>query len=312
VTRNLTVKVVCVLLAGLLWAQAAADQQVERVLELPLHLTGLPDSLVVRKRDAPASVWVRLESTKLQLLLHDVFGRGRGRVEVDLEAAGEGEFHHDISVREVVADGTPLAVESPTTLHLQIHRRVQREVPVRVVLDGQLESGLIFAGRPAVTPPQVLVSGPKPVVEGLDHVNTEPIKVSRRRRSFSETVTLARPDPDLELRPVEVDVTLGIDEIVERSFENLPISVLSDVFDSTRIYVEPRTAQVRLTGPARTMRALRPQEISVVLPIGDKEGGVYQIEPQVLVPDEILGIAVDPPSFQVIVDGGGRGADADR
>lgn len=311
-THNLTVKIVCVLLALLLWAQAAARREVERVVELPLELVQVPDSLAVIQSSTASKVWVRLRNSKLEMLFHDLFGRSNGRVLVDLSGSSEGEFRQDLSVREVITDATPLAVESPTTLQFRIHRKVEREVEVRVVLDGQLEEGLVLTGRPAVTPSMVQLVGPAPVVEALDHVNTAPLKVTRQRRSFSTTVDLSLPNEDVEMRPVEVDVSLSIDEIVERSFENLPLSVLSDRFDSTRIYVEPAWAQLRLEGPARTLEALRAHELSIILHLGDKPGGVYQIEPEVLVPDGVLSIVVDPPSFQVIVDGGEALPDEER
>jgi YbbR domain-containing protein len=304
VTRNLSVKIVCVLLALVLWAQAAAQQDVEKVVELPLTLTGLPDSLAVRASKAPETIWVRLRESKLERLLHDLLKKGRGRVDVDLSAVSVGEFHHDISVREVIDGGTALSIESPTALHLRIYPKAQAEVGVRVILESQLDEGLILAGRPEVTPAQVRVEGATPLVSSLDHVNTLPLKISKHHRSFRETVRLASPDPDLVLRPVEVDVSVGIDEIVDRSFENIPASVQSDQVDSSRVYVQPKFAKVRLKGPAHVLAAIGPNDVSVILHLGGGKGGVYQIEPEVKVPDGVISTTVDPPSFQVIVDGG--------
>jgi YbbR domain-containing protein len=303
-TRNLSVKIVCVLLALVLWAQAAAQQDVEKVVELPLSLTGLPDSLAIRASKAPEAIWVRMRESKLERLLHDLLNKGRGKVQVDLSSVSVGEFHHDISVREVVDGGTPLSVESPTALHLRIYPKAQASVPVRVVLAGKLDDGLILAGKPEVTPPQVQVEGAAPLVASLDHVNTQALKISKRRRSFRETVRLVSPDPDLVLRPVEADVSIAIDEIIERSFEKVPITVVSDQVDTSRVYVQPGFAKLRLKGPAHVLAAITLKDLSVVVHFEDKKGGVYQIEPKVEVPDGVISTTVDPPSFQVIVDGG--------
>jgi len=307
-TRNLTVRIVCVLLALVLWAQAASQQEMEKTIELPLKFVDLPDSLAIRRSRIPSSVWIRLRNSKLRFLLHDIFRRERGEVQVSLAAVGEGEFHHDISPREVFADGTPLGIESPTTLHMKIYPRRSRLVGVRVVLDGRLDEGLVLTSRPAVTPSEVQVEGAAPLVDTIDHINTVPLKVSHRAHSFRETVDLQSPDPDLRLLPREVDVSLSIDEIIERSFANVPLSVLSDFVDTTRIVVQPELAQVRLTGPARVVNALRPQDISVVLHLSRDATGVQQVEPEVLVPDTVLSTQVDPPTFQVIIGGEGKGA----
>jgi YbbR domain-containing protein len=292
VTRNLTVKIVCVLLALVLWAQAASQQDVEEVAELPLKLIGLPDSLAVRRSQAPEAIWVRLRESKLERVLHDLLSRGRGEVEVDLSGVSAGDFRHDISVREITGGGTPLSVESPATLHLKIYHKTTSLVPVRVNLEGQLDEGFILAGRPDVTPAEVKVVGPGPLVSALDHVNTLPLKISRRRRSFRETVRLAPPDPDLVLLPVEVDVALSIDQIVERTFDKVPLSVLSDRVDSTQIYVQPQFAKVRMKGPAHSLESIKLADVSVVLHLGAAKGGVYQIEPDVLTPEGVISTSV--------------------
>jgi hypothetical protein len=141
-------------------------------------------------------------------------------------------------------------------------------------------------------------------VASLDHVNTQALKISKRRRSFRETVRLVSPDPDLVLRPVEADVSIAIDEIIERSFEKVPITVVSDQVDTSRVYVQPGFAKLRLKGPAHVLAAITLKDLSVVVHFEDKKGGVYQIEPKVEVPDGVISTTVDPPSFQVIVDGG--------
>ena len=150
--NNLTVKLVCLLVALLLWAQAAANHEVEKIVEMPLVLVGTPDSLVVRKADAPEKIWVRVRSTKLQLLVNDLLRRDRGRVEVELGGAREGPYRRTVSVRDVVIDATALAVEPPVMIDVHVYQRMVRPVPVHVVTEGELPDGITLAGRPSVIP----------------------------------------------------------------------------------------------------------------------------------------------------------------
>jgi YbbR domain-containing protein len=165
-----------------------------------------------------------------------------------------------------------------------------------------------MASRPEITPNQVTVTGPETLVSVLSHINTEPLRLARRRSSFRQQVRLESSDPDLHLHPIEVEVALGIDEIVEKAFVNVPISILSDI-ESERLHVEPQAAQVRVMGAAGAVESLGPESVSVVLHISELEAGVYQLEPEVVAPDGVVSTSVDPSSFQVIVSDGAVGTD---
>lgn len=310
--ENLGIKLLCLVVAVVLWVQVAGSIDVEEVVELPVELVSLPDSLIVRSNALPDRVEVRIRGTKLQHLLDDVFRRDRGRIQLSVPRATAGLHRAEISVADVRVSSTPTEILSPASIEFEIYRRGRREVPVRLAVDGQLPQGFTMAARPEITPNTVVVTGPESLVEGLSHVNTQPLRLARHRSSFRQRIHLASPDPDLQLHPIEVEISLGIDEIVERAFANVPISILSDM-DAARLHVDPTMAQVRVMGAAGAVAALGPESISVVLHIGELETGVYQLDPQVVAPDGIVSTSVDPPAFQVIVsdavpgDGGSGG-----
>jgi YbbR domain-containing protein len=312
---NLGVKLLCLVVAVVLWVQVADSIDVEEVVEVPLELAALPDSLVVRSNALPKAVEVRIRGTKLQIMLDDLFRRDRGRVELDVAHAHPGLYRTEIEQADVRISAMAQEILAPKQVEFEVYRRGTRNVPVRLGVDGQLPQGFTMASRPDITPSVVTVTGPEAMVNALSHVNTEPVRLSRRRSSFRQRVRLDSPDPDLHLHPVEVDVAVGIDEIVERTFVNVPISILSDM-DPERLHVEPTAAQVRVMGAAGAVAALGPENVSVVLHIGELASGVYQLDPQVVVPDGIVSTSVDPASFQVIVadeaaaDGEGAGPKA--
>jgi YbbR domain-containing protein len=247
-------------------------------------------------------VGVLVEGSRLQLLLDDLVRRDSGYVELDLGETFAGLFETRLSPLDVRSNGRPVSIVSPSSVSFMIYRRAEKRVPVRLSVEGQLPQGFTMVGRPEISPPEVTVSGPSTLVEHLDHVTTEPLRLGRRRQGFVERVPLASPDPDVRLRPVEVEVAAAVDEIVERAFANVPLSILADT-DTERLHVDPTVAQVRVLGAAGAVAALGPQDVSLVLHIGDLEPGVYQLEPEVVVPDGVISSTVDPPSFQVIVEG---------
>lgn len=300
--EHLGVKLVCLLVAVVLWVQVASHAEVEEVVRLPLALVGLPDSLAVRQHELPHQVGVRIRGTRLQLLLDDLGAGDRGRVQVDLSRARSGPMHREVSVLDAQVSAQALDIDPAVTLQLEIQQRLCRRVPVRVAVAGQLPDGFTLAGRPDVMPAEVEVCGPAPVVRALQHVNTNPVSVARRRQSFRQTQTLQGPDPDVTMVPSEAEVSLSVDAIVDRSFSGVVVKVLGHDERAPAV-VAPATAQVRVRGPARAVAALQPDQVIVTVHVLDRGNGVHQLPGEVHLPEGIGATAIEPPSFQVVIGG---------
>jgi len=298
---NTGVKLVCLLVALVLWIQVASTQDVEEIVQLPLAVVGLPDSLIVRGDTLPDEVGVRIRGSKLQLLRDQIVHRGFGRVEVSLQPATPGRHEHEVTVLDVRSAATPLEIVPDLELQLQVDRRVSRLVPVRLAVEGQLPSGFTMAGKPEISPAAVEVTGPEPVVSALGQIGTQPLRLDRQRGSFRRRVGLALRDPSLRVRPVEVEVAVGVDEVRERLFAEVPLSILNALAPE-RVHVDPSHAQVRVVGGGGAVDALRVEDIAVLLQVEDLAPGVYQLTPEVVVPDGITSTSVEPASFQVIVE----------
>jgi hypothetical protein len=84
VFQNLGIKTLCLLIASLLWLQAAATTDVEEILRLPVRVVGLTDSLTVIGGRLPDTISVRVRGNRLQLLSADLLQDRRGSVDLDL------------------------------------------------------------------------------------------------------------------------------------------------------------------------------------------------------------------------------------
>lgn len=308
---HLGVKLVCLLVATLLWVQVASNEEIDDVVRLPLQIAGLPDSLTVQRSVLPETVGVRVKGNRLSVLLSDLVQRDLGRVELDLSDRGPGRHAYEVTVLDVNVNATPIEIVPATTLEIPVERLLRRMVPVRLVTEGKLPDDYSLAGRPEITPERVEVTGPESIVAALEQIPTVPVRLARRRESFTERVSLAPAQGDLRLLPVEVEVAVGIDAIVERVFENIPVTVWSDLA-SERIHLEPTIARVRVVGAAGVVGSMGPEEISVLVHIEAGVSGVAQIPGQVVVPDGVASSSLEPVSFQVIVDGGASPVEGGR
>lgn len=298
--QNLGIKILCLLIALLLWLQAAATTEVEEIVELPVAVAGLADSLTVVRGELPSSISVRVRGNRLQLMAADLFRHDTGRVQLDLAGLGPGHHRYDVSVLDVSGPGTPLDVVPGVSLDVHVQRLVTRRVPVDLVVEGGLPEGVVFVTDLDVAPATVAVTGAESLVEPVSSVSSKPLNLSGRRASFSERIGLVAPGADLELRPVEVEVSAGIEAVGERVFDGVPPTVLREENDRTRIELVPPLARVVVTGAQSVLDALTVEDISVIVTIEPGLDGVSEVDAEAVVPDDVISARVEPPTFQVL------------
>lgn len=299
--HNLGIKILCLIIALLLWFQAAATTDVVEIERLPVRVVGLADSLTVMGSRLPETVSVRIRGNRLQLLSADLLESQRGAVELDLTGLGPGHHRYDVSVLDVDAPGTALDVVPGVSLDVHVERLVTRQVPVELRTQGALPDGFVFVTELGAAPSTVEVSGPESLVDGVASVATVAFGLGGRRDSFTARVQLVDPGEELGLRPVEVEVTAGVEPVEERLFDAVPLTVLRED-DRMRIEVTPPQARVVVTGPRSVLEALRPEEISAVVTIPIGVEGVTEIEAEAVVPDAVLSARVEPATFQVLAE----------
>ena len=165
--QNLGIKTLCLLIASLLWLQAAATTEVEEIRRLPVEIHGLSDSLTVILSRLPGSISVRIRGSRLQLISADLISQERGRVGLDLVGYTPGHHRYDVSVLDVDAPGTPLDIVPEVSLDIHVERRVTRRVPVHLLSSGQLPDGVVFVTELEVAPATVEMAGPESLVAGV-------------------------------------------------------------------------------------------------------------------------------------------------
>ena len=69
-------------------------------------------------------------------------------------------------------------------------------------------AGAQLAGRPRVSPNEVLVTGPRKLVSALGSVRANPITLDGHAFDFTESTLLISPDPLLQLQTQVVSVSI--------------------------------------------------------------------------------------------------------
>jgi len=295
--HNLGIKILSVVLALLLWSFVHGLQEVQREIRVPIHYTNLPDSLMLYNTP-PSSMRVLVAGRTSELFLRMRFVR-EVEATVDLSTARAPLYRIVPSVSQVTSPRNPrvnlVRVLEPQVVDLRIVRRVERQVPVRVVFDGTVPEGYALVDSPLVQPPVVLCTGPDFMVEKLAAISTVPISLQRRDGSFTEKVALFHDSERLMVSPDEVRVEVPMARIRQQELAEIALRVVPPP-DSLGWELNVPQARLTLRGPEARMAALRVDDVQLVVDLSQLGIGIHDslsVEPRI--PPWSQVVRIDPP-----------------
>ena len=205
--RNLSLKIVSVVLAALLWLIVSGERTVERALRIPLEFANIPAQLEL-VGDPPTVVDVRVRGASGTL---GRLSAGDMAAILDVRTPRPGQRLYHLTGSEVRAPfGVDVVQVAPSTIALFFERSSAKTVAVSPVLEGQPAEGYVV-DRVTADPANVEVVGPASALKELTSAVTEAVSVEGATTTVTESVTVGPTDPTVRLRePQTVRVTVTI------------------------------------------------------------------------------------------------------
>ena len=261
--QGLTKKTIALALAVILWAFTNFEFDVERDIRIPLHLGGLPESLIIANK-LPDSVDLSLRGPRSLL---SSFSHSNKSIHIDLQKTKQGVLKIDTQrvALEIVPRGIDIVAANPSKLSFNIDRLVTKKFKVKPVL-GEPGSGYEISKKIKVVPKSVEVKGPASQLAKMETIETAKIKLEGEEAEFTAPVQLQLPSQYMEvLEGDHVNVTVHIKEIiltkefrdvdiVPRNFGQLEYSTTSEL-----------KATLVFNGPYKTINNLTSNEINVYI-----------------------------------------------
>ena len=261
--QGLAKKTIALALAVILWAFTNFELDVERDLRVPLHLSGLPESLIIANKQ-PDSVDLSLRGPRNLL---SSFAYSNKSIPVDLQKTEQGILKIDLkrAASQVVPRGIDIVAARPTKLSLNIDRLVTRKFKVKPVL-GEPDSGYEISKNIKVVPESVEVRGPASQLATLETIETAKIKLEGEEAEFTAPAQLQLPSQYMEvLEGDHVNVTVHIKEIIlTKEFRDLDI-VPSNFGELEYSIASELKATLVFSGPYKTINNLTSNEIKVFI-----------------------------------------------
>lgn len=186
-TEHWKVKLLALGCALILWFYVMGERRLEVGYAVPLELKNVPQGMLVTS-DVPNAIDIRLSGPRA--LLSDL-SQKEIRISVDLVGLKPG-----VTTFSRLDDHLrlPLGIRatriSPSFIDVRLDRMVEKTVPLRAHLSGELPAGYRLAAVDVI-PPQVVVQGAEGELSALNEVLTERIDLSAVRASGELIVPLS-------------------------------------------------------------------------------------------------------------------------
>lgn len=198
-------------------------------------------------------------------------------------------------------DPLEITVE-PSLVSIEMDKKVSKYVPLKPDFQGYLEQGYELVSY-TLTPSQVMVDGPRRLMDGLSELTAETIDFGGRSEDFSMVLRILNPDALLTIRGDGMTEFKGLVKnlILIRTFTGLPLDIrnLPDAFQAE---MEVRQGSLRLQGDQKEMETYSGGDLVLWLDGAEiQEAGVYPLPVQAEFPPAFGLIRCDPPEVTVTV-----------
>lgn len=224
---NIGLKLASFFLALLLYAHVVTEQQRESVVQVPLGLSGLADTLAIRGTP-PGHLDVTVRGKWKDLIR---LGLSNSLLSIDLTGIGPGPYIEAITPEKVAERAFQpelaklvevTAIGDPGEVAITIEPKAERWVAVRARMAGELAPGWRLAAAPEVKPESVLVTGPRSAVEAADTLNTLPVDITEEREKIQREVSVDTGTAPLIPEPRRIVVTLRLARVAPDSVATGP------------------------------------------------------------------------------------------
>ncbi len=298
---NLLLKASSVLLAIVVWTMVRGEVRTTKVFHRVPYQLEIPSSMGIVEKSVrslkitlagPTDTMRDTLKNSIRVMHHLKGVQGPGAVQFPLTSE---DF--------VLPTGVELLDVSPKYLNVVLDRLIDKELKVKPQFVGKPEQGFQIREH-SVNPTIVKMTGPEGKLQKLTEIETQPILLTGRTRSFIQTVALKPLLDDIHHQKVQyVDVYVKIQtQLAKKTFEHVGLMTLQGS-KGEPVHFDPATVQVTLEGSSDFLEKISEGDIRAYVDVADLKSGKYQLPVNILPIQGASVVNIDPHVIEVEVIG---------
>jgi YbbR domain-containing protein len=300
VSRNWMMKLFCLLLAFAVWQAVRENTSFEvLVSNVPVTVTAGDGQAVFDQSTDTVNIRFRGSRDDIRFI-------GNDQVEVKIDVSGHADRLRQtikFSPRYVKAPARTHAVQfDPPEITVTIDREVERVLPVKVTLEGDLPPGVKME-HAVCSPATVKVRGAERLLRELEQVRTLPVSLDGRYDSFKTHVAVASAGQPWVVLPESVTAeVMLVERVASRRIENSSVRPMLASDDTRVVKIRPEKVAVTLRGSPQRIAELNERDVYTYIDCTElTEPANYEVPVRGDLPSDLQIEKIEPATVQVTV-----------
>ncbi|MEE9449409.1 MAG: hypothetical protein V3V72_05090 [Ignavibacteriaceae bacterium] len=261
--KKLYIFIAAVLFAIIFWGSISLSGSYYANIDVALKLFDFPDGYTTGS-NLPDNVSIKLKGEGWKLVTLNIGAESEYRVSVESDSGLKYvNLYNNLANNRWILSETEVIDINPDTIAFFVERIVSKKVPVLVDLGLEFKTGYGLASNILVAPDSVIVSGPVSIMKDLKKIST--VRKSLSSLDNKKVVNINLPKTTgITYNSKLIEVTLDVQRIVDKQFDNIPVDVL-DVPQDISVVLLPNTVGCSVRGGVNVLGNLNEDQFKAYL-----------------------------------------------
>ena len=300
-TEHLWLKLVSLLLAIGFWFYVVGEESIEITKMVALEVKPPTEKLRVVKSST------RLLTVTFQSPRHMVSALSSGAVSAMHQIAGvekPGEYSFTVSPDDILLSYPQVRIVKffPSVVTATLDEIIVKKLAIEVDLVGEPAYGYrVDRETIELDPNAVLVEGPRAILEKMNKIETEPLQLVGRVRSFRRTVRIHQASDTSIIGDAVTDVQIPIKaEFAKKEFRDVVVKPLGSAGSDYYVFLEKKSVSLVFKGPQALLEQFSEDAILAYVDVESLKEGSHELPVKLILPPDLV-LEGDPPKVPALV-----------
>lgn len=298
--NKISVIIFSILFSIIVWGTVTLSEQFFTLEHFNLKIVNLPEGYscgLVK----PESLSLKLKAKGWQLISLNLAGSKEFNLSADQDSGRIiVDPFNEINENRWINSGINVLDISPRQVNFLVEKIKFKKVKVEPEVDISFADGYGLATPVKIYPDSVLVSGPSGLLDKMSSIKNKPVEVTSIDHKTSFIAELETP-LGFKLERTQVQLTLDVQRIVEKSFDNIKV-IIKDIPGDKDIVLIPNVIECNIRGGINILGKISPDQITASI---DYRDIVYDtlgsIRPDIQIPVNTNLVYIKPEHLNYII-----------
>ncbi len=298
--KNIHIIILSFLFSFILWISISLSNDYYATVKIPVKVTDFHPGYAT-STPIPKDISVKLKGKGWKLITVNL-----GSESDYLIPAGSDSGWKNVNLYNYLAENQWLSSDvevidiAPDTLSFFVEREISKKVKIQPEVELNFKPGYGLASSIKISPESTIVFGPISTVENLSSIPLESFEFNDLDQKTIEQVPL-KEIPGLSYSHTKTQVQLDVQKIVDKSFDNIPVSIL-DVPRDRDVVLLPNKISIGLRGGIDILAKVTDDSLNAQVFYKDVVlDTLGSVAPQVKIPSNVKLLFIKPERLRYVI-----------